>query len=187
MGHSTRIFLVFILAAIVAWCVNEVQGATGQAKAEGAPTARLQELFETEVDAVKANPQSHIRSLFVRPERGGPIRITMLVVHHQDISEKVRAILGRKVTPLVFSVSTLPLTSADFEPQALRFGQDGKSWRPRQSAKKAEMFSLGSKVPFGGSIDDSKPHQGVVLLPSWFDVTKPITVRYKSFEKALAF
>jgi hypothetical protein len=99
----------------------------------------------------------------------------------------VRELFGENVTPLVFSVSTLPLRHVVFDPARLRFEQRGRAWQPDSSRRALDVWPLEEGSRFGGPIADGQIQQGVILLPAWFDPQAPITVRYGDFHYLARF
>jgi hypothetical protein len=110
-----------------------------------------------------------------------------LIVHKQEFTQAVRALFRDNVTPLFLSVSTLPNRKAVFDPTLLRFEQCGRLWRPEMTGSVPEVLSLEAGEPFGGTLTDGQIHQGVILLPEWFDPQTPITVRYGDFQYLARF
>jgi hypothetical protein len=128
-----------------------------------------------------------ITSFFVRANDSKRIQLTMLVAYKAELSKAVRQIVGQNVTPLVFSVSTLPNRSVDFDPTLLRFEQRGRSWQPQLNEKVMDILPLDENEKFGGKVSDGEVHQGIVLLPAWFDPKAPITLRYGDFHYLARF
>lgn len=131
--------------------------------------------------------QEQITSIFVRASDSKRIMLSMLVAHQDALTSAVRQLIGEKVTPLVFSVSTLPNRSAVFEVDQLRFEQNGKSWQPQISDQHADTLPLEEDGKFGGHLSDGEIQQGIVLLPSWFSAEEPITVHYGDFNYLARF
>jgi len=71
----------------------------------------------------------------------------------------------------------------NFQPELLTFEQNGKKWSPVSNNDNCNLFPLDENIPFGGKITEAQPHQGVIMLPGWFDINKQIEVNYKSFRK----
>jgi hypothetical protein len=138
---------------------------------------------------VRISTKNQINSLFVRPFGKGTTAMIMLIAHDKEVTEVVQEILQSKQTPLIFSVSTLPFTEADFDPSLLQFEQDQRMWQMQSEDNNdvTVMIPLGRDAKFGGALKDGEIHQGVVLLPDWFDLRKPITIRYLSNERLLTF
>lgn len=135
----------------------------------------------------KKNVNNKITSLFIRPQGKATMEITMLIACSRNITNAAREILNKKITPLVFSVSTLPFVSTEFYPEDFSFIQDGRSWSPNKEEAKHDMFALGENGKFGGTVVDSQVHQGVILLPEWFDLTKQVTIKYGNFMRKTLF
>jgi len=131
----------------------------------------------------KKTSDNKVTSLFVRSAGKGSIELTMLIAYSRSITATTRKILNEEKTPLIFSVSALPLMSAEFNPENLTFVQNERSWSPQLSESAQDIFPLGKKGNFGGIINETQVHQGVILLPAWFDLTKPIIIKYKNFSK----
>ncbi len=129
---------------------------------------------------------SKINSLFVKDDGSGPTAMIILVAHNDDLTDNVQRITNTKQIPLVFSVSTLPFKEAEFEPYHIEFEQNNKIWQP-QIEGEYEIFPLSSEGKFGGTIHDGEIHQGVVMLPDWFDVHRPIIIRYFASQRMLRF
>jgi len=127
--------------------------------------------------------ETQITPLFIRSTQKGDIDLTMLIAYDHRISNLAKQIIHKPVTPLIFSVSTMPFVNDNFEPQKLIFEQNGKKWSPNSQRESIDMFPLYEDVPFGGPISDTQLHQGVIMLPGWFDIDQPIEINYKSFRK----
>ena len=128
-----------------------------------------------------------ITSFFVRANDSKRIQLSMLVAYRAELTEAVRQISGQKVTPLVFSVSTLPNRSVNFDPTLLRFEQRGRVWQPVANDNAADILPLDEGAKFGGMVTDSEVHQGIVMLPAWINPKEPITVRYGDFHYLARF
>ena len=128
-----------------------------------------------------------ITSFFVRANDSKRIQLSMLVAYKTDLAEAVRQMLGEKVTPLVFSVSTLPNRAVAFDPAKLRFEQRGRAWQPATGNEVADVMPLDDNAKFGGMVQDGEAHQGIVLLPPWIDPQQPITLRYGDFHYLARF
>jgi len=128
-----------------------------------------------------------ITSFFVHANDSKRIHLSMLVTYKQEFIQAVRTMLEEKVTPLLFSVSTLPNRTTHFEPTLLRFEQRGRIWQPKGLKDSIDIWPLEEGNPFGGTLSDSEIHQGVILLPEWFDPHAPITVRYGDFHYLAKF
>lgn len=126
---------------------------------------------------------TQITPLFIRSTDKGDIDLTMLIAYDERIAQIARQIISNSVTPLIFSVSTMPFVSMRFQPEQLIFSQNGKKWSPSTLAGTSDMFPLDDNIPFGGPINDAQLHQGVILLPAWFDLSKPIEINYNNFRK----
>ncbi len=119
-----------------------------------------------------------VTAYIVRQDSSKSISLTMLIAHKTTFTQRVQDVLGRKVVPLVFSVSTLPHQAAWFEPSRLSFAQGGKTWQPDSTRLDDAVIFIGEDTRFGGMITSGEIHQAVILLPEWFDVTRPIYVTY---------
>jgi hypothetical protein len=128
-----------------------------------------------------------VTSFFVRANDSKRIQLSMLVAYKPDFAEAVQAMVGQKVTPLVFSVSTLPNRQVEFDPAKLRFEQRGRVWQPNVSQDAYEVLPLDENAKFGGLITDREVHQGIVLLPAWMNPKEPITLRYDDFHYLARF
>ncbi|MDZ7343675.1 MAG: hypothetical protein ONA90_04080 [candidate division KSB1 bacterium] len=128
-----------------------------------------------------------ITSFFVRANDSKRILLSMLVAYRAELTEAVRQIFGQKVTPLVFSVSTLPNRSVNFDPALLRFEQRGRVWQPVVNNNSADILPLDENAKFGGTLIDGEVHQGIVMLPAWINPKEPITVRYGDFHYLARF
>jgi len=142
-------------------------------RAERSPLAKLQ--------------ADKITSFFVRDNDSNRIQLSMLVAYQAELAKAVREIVGQKVTPLVFSISTLPSRMVSFDPAQLRFEQNGRQWTPVTGPHSADVMPLEENGVFGGKVADGEVHQGVVLLPAWFDPHRPITLRYGDFHYLAKF
>ena len=130
------------------------------------------------------NPsETQITPLFIRSSQKGSIDLTMLIAYDKKISKLTEKLLNKSVFPLIFSVSTMPFIEINFQPQCLVFEQNGRRWSPNNSNSSFDMFPLDENLPFGGRIDGNQLHQGVVLLPGWFDMSQPIKIAYKNYRK----
>lgn len=127
--------------------------------------------------------ETQITPLFIRSSQKGHIDLTMLIAYDQRISKLANEIIHKAVTPLIFSVSTMPFVNDNFEPESLVFEQNSKKWSPSNHPDTIDMFPIEDDVPFGGPISDTQIHQGVIMLPAWFDVNLPIEINYKNFRK----
>ena len=127
--------------------------------------------------------ETQITPLFIRSSEKGHIDLTMLIAHDQQITRLAKEIISKAVTPLIFSVSTMPFVTDNFEPESLSFEQNGKKWSPSNHPDTIDMFPIENEVPFGGSISDTQIHKGVIMLPNWFNINLPIEINYKNFRK----
>lgn len=128
-----------------------------------------------------------ITSFFVRANDSKRIQLSMLVAYKPEFAEAVQQMVGQKVTPLVFSVSTLPNRRVEFDPAKLRFEQHGRSWQPDMGKNVLDVLPLDDNAKFGGLVTDREVHQGVVLLPAWMNPKEPITLRYGDFHYLARF
>lgn len=128
-----------------------------------------------------------ITSLFIRTNDSKRIQLSMLVVYKEDLTQTVRAMSGQKVTPLVFSVSTLPNRTANFDPTLLRFEQHGRVWQPQAAGNSIDFLPMEEGGKFGGTITENQVQQGVILLPAFFDPQAPLTLRYGNFHYLARF
>jgi hypothetical protein len=128
-----------------------------------------------------------ITSIFVRANDSKRIQFSILVACRREFTQAVRELFGVNVTPLVFSVSTLPLRNVVFDPARLRFEQRGRAWQPDSSRHALDVWPLEQGSRFGGPIADGQIQQGVILLPEWFDPQAPITMRYGDFHYLARF
>jgi hypothetical protein len=126
-------------------------------------------------------PTDKVTSFFVRANDSKRIQLSMLIACKEEFTQAVRALVGEKVTPLLFSVSTLPNRTVYFDPSLLRFEQRGRIWQPSTDSAAMDMLPLEEIEPFGGKLSEGQVQQGVILLPAWFDPQAPITVRYGGF------
>jgi hypothetical protein len=128
-----------------------------------------------------------ITSFFVRANDSKRIQLSMIIASKEELTQAVRALLGEKVTPLLFSVSTLPNRTVYFDPSLLRFEQRGRIWQPSKTSAQVEILTLEKGGQFGGTLTDGQVHQGVIFLPPWFDPQAPITLRYGDFHYLARF
>ncbi|RMD96895.1 MAG: hypothetical protein D6814_10560 [Calditrichaeota bacterium] len=119
-----------------------------------------------------------ITAYIVRDKEKNTIKLTMLIAHNNALTRRIQNMVGRKVLPLIFSVSTVPGQAYYFNPSYLQFEQNGKTWRPDSSALDSLIIILEENGKFGGLVEGGQTHQAVVLLPSWFKINAPILVRY---------
>ncbi len=129
----------------------------------------------------QTQPSQRVTSFSIQGDQKGPSALTMLVASSQNVTKAIRSILKTDVTPLVLSVSTLPLQSTEFRPEDLKFEQAGRIWSPKMNADQMFIFPLGQNREFGGIIEDSEVHQGVILLPGWFNLDNPIKITYRNY------
>lgn len=142
---------------------------------------------EVPVDNLQKINTDKITSFFVRANDSKRIQLSMLVAHKEELTDAVRKIFGQKLTPLVFSVSTLPNRSVNFDPNLLRFEQRGRVWQPLVEKNTVDIMPLDENTKFGGMVTDGEVHQGIVLLPAWFNPKEPITLRYGDFHYLARF
>lgn len=128
-----------------------------------------------------------ITSFFIRANDSKRIQLSVLITHQKEFTQAVCKLLQERVTPLVFSVSTLPNRTVHFNPTLLRFEQRGRFWQPNALKNATDIWPLEAGGQFGGIINESQVHQGVILLPGWFDPHAPITVRYGDFHYLARF
>jgi hypothetical protein len=128
-----------------------------------------------------------ITSFFVRANDSKRIQLSMLVAYKPEFAEAVQQMVGQKVTPLVFSVSTMPNRQVEFDPAKLRFEQRGRTWQPDASQDVLDVLPLDTNAKFGGLVTDREVHQGVVLLPAWMNPKEPITLHYGDFHYLARF
>jgi hypothetical protein len=128
-----------------------------------------------------------ITSLFVRANDSRRIQFSILITYKDEFTQAVRALIGEEVTPLLFSVSTLPSRTAYFDPALLRFEQSGRSWQPSPERNAIDIWPWEEGGAFGGTLTDAQVQQGVILLPAWFDPQAPITLRYGDFHYLARF
>ncbi|MGH7457038.1 MAG: hypothetical protein ACRENG_37155 [bacterium] len=128
-----------------------------------------------------------ITSLFVRTNDSNRIQLSILITYKDEFTLAVRELVGEKVTPLLFSVSTLPNRTVHFDPALLRFEQRGRSWQPSPERNAIDIWPWEEGGPFGGTLTDAQVQQGVILLPEWFDPQAPITLRYGDFHYLARF
>jgi hypothetical protein len=128
-----------------------------------------------------------ITSLFVRVNDSKRIQFSILITYKDEFTQAVRELIGEEVTPLLFSVSTLPTRTAHFDPALLRFEQRGRSWQPSPERNAIDIWPWEEGEAFGGTLTDAQVQQGVILLPEWFDPRAPITLRYGDFHYLARF
>lgn len=126
---------------------------------------------------------TQITPLFIRSTQKGDIDLTMLIAYDDRITTIAKQIMNTTITPLIFSVSTMPFMDINFQPELLTFEQNGKKWSPVANSENGALFPLDENIPFGGKLTETQPHQGVIMLPGWFDMNNPIEINYKSFRK----
>jgi len=128
-----------------------------------------------------------ITSFFIRANDNKRIQLSVLVTYKKEFTDAVRKLVQENVTPLLFSVSTLPNRTVNFDPALLRFEQRGRAWQPNGLKNSIDVWPLEEGGQFGGIVTDGKIQQGVILLPEWFDPRTPITVRYGDFHYLARF
>lgn len=131
----------------------------------------------------KAPGRTQVTPLFIRSNNDGKLDLTMLIAYDKRIESVANQIINKPVTPLVFSVSTMPFVEVNFHPEWLVFEQDGKRWSPSINPDNIDMFPLDEATPFGGQLTETQVHQGIILLPGWFNINKQIKINYKNFRK----
>ncbi len=147
----------------------------------------LRRVMSSTYTETEINLRNQINSLFVKRVGNGNTALIMLIAHDEAVTRAVQELLESKQTPLVFSVSTLPFARANFDPINLQFEQDEHLWQANSKTLNEVMFPLSKDGRFGGDLKDDDIHQGVVLLPEWFDLTRPITIRYLNNERLFTF
>jgi len=145
--------------------------------------AELLKFNATNLENQKLTYETKVTSLFIRSSKENSIDLTMLIAYNEIITKTARTLTKNKVTPLIFSVSSMPFIETYFDPASVCFEQDGVRWFPKADESAFDMFPLGEDTDFGGIISDSELQQGVVLLPGIFDISKPIKISYKNFKK----
>jgi len=136
---------------------------------------------------IKKIAAEQITSFFIRANDSKRIQLSVLVTHKKEFTDAVRKLVQENVTPLLFSVSTLPNRTVNFDPALLRFEQRGRIWQPDDLKNSIAVWPLEEGGRFGGVINESQVHQGVILLPDWFDPAAPITVGYGDFRYLARF
>jgi len=131
----------------------------------------------------KSQLDTKITALFVRSSLQNSIDLTMLITFDKGITAATRKITNNAVTPLIFSVSTMPFVEIEFDPTYFIFEQAGIRWSPSSNDSEFDFFPLGEDVDFGGEIREQDIHQGVIMLPDNFDINRPIKISYKQFNK----
>jgi len=162
------------------------------APANEAKAAKRESLLSKPTDrlpvvSLKRMETDKITSFFVRANDSKRIQLSMLVVYKAELAAAVQKMYGRKVTPLVFSVSTFPNRNVAFDPAKLRFEQRGRIWHPENNEAAVEVLPLDDNAQFGGLVSDDEVHQGIVLLPAWMNPKEPITLRYGDFHYLATF
>lgn len=167
--------------------VNEMKKAESKTSGDANAGAKKEKEARAErLSAAKLNSDK-ITSFFVRDNDSNRIQLSMLVAYKPELAQSVRAIVRQRVTPLVFSISTLPNRIVSFDPGLLRFEQKGRIWKPETGKNSPDVMALEENGAFGGKIADGEIHQGVILLPAWFDPQVPITLRYGDFHYLAKF
>ncbi len=141
----------------------------------------------TALSAARKLEVNKITSIFVRTNDSRGIEFSLLIAYKGEFTQAVRELVGAEVTPLLISVSTLPGRTAYFDPALLRFEQRGRSWQPSPARNAIDIWPWEEGRPFGGMLADTQIHQGVILLPDWFDTLAPITLRYGDFHYLARF
>ena len=149
--------------------------------------AEILKFNSTEENRNYSKLETKITALFVRSTEKNSIDLTMLITYDKNITLATRKLLEDKTTPLIFSVSTMPFVETEFDPACFKFEQNDYCWSPQIDKINLDVFPLGDEAIFGGEINESKIHQGVLLLPGNFDIKKPIKVSYKNFKKNCRF
>ncbi|MBN2011094.1 hypothetical protein JW960_17230 [candidate division KSB1 bacterium] len=168
--------------------MNSVNNA--QAKVNNDLANRFAEILQFRKDISYQNKvasTTKITSLFIRSSEDREIDLTVLVTHDDHITELIQRMLNEHVTPLIFSVSTMPFVETTFDPTAFVFEQGNKRWSPGDKNPENFVFPLGEDELFGGQMCEQDVHQGVIMLPMGFDLNKPVKVSYKNFKKMCRF
>jgi hypothetical protein len=168
---------VSVLAFALTICVTSVL-------AKGGLSDEISQMWKSEHRMPEKYNQK-ITSFFIKSAENQPVKLTMLIAFSEKITQTVRQIVKTDVTPLICSVASLPLESTEFRPEMLEFQQGRYVWSPQMSDTSWDAFPLGRAAAFGGIIEDSQIHQGVILLPAWFDIHKPINVTYQGASKRM--
>jgi len=74
-----------------------------------------------------------------------------------------------------------------FDPALLFFEQNGHVWQPQVSGSGLDVLPLEDGAAFGGTLVNGELHQGVILLPDWFNASEPIMLRYEDFHYLARF
>lgn len=186
MRRSIRIATVeMIIFIFMNFLSNEVHSAVKNDLANR--FAEMLKFRATRLEDRNANSDTKIKPLFVRSAEANEIDLTMLIVYDKNISKAVQKITSNHVTPLIFSVSTMPFVETRFDPVLFTFEQERFKWSPKEGENASDVFPLGENSVFGGDIDDNHVQQGVILLPGYFDLNKPIKITYKQFKKVFLF
>lgn len=171
--------LASVLAALLIFSISATS-----LFAKGRLSDEIAEMWNTEQQISKKYDQK-INSFFIKSAENRPVKFTMLIAFSERLARSVQKIVNNNVTPLICSVASLPLESTEFQPEQLQFQQGRYVWSPKMDATSWDAFPLGKNMAFGGIIEDSQVHQGVILLPAWFDVNKPINVIYQGSSKRM--
>ena len=145
--------------------------------------AEILKFNATNIENQKLTYETKVTSLFIRSSKENSIDLTMLIAYNEILTKTARTLTKHKVTPLIFSVSSMPFIETHFDPASVCFEQDSVRWFPKADESAFDMFPLGDDTNFGGVLNDSELQQGVVLLPGIFDVSKPLKITYKNFKK----
>jgi hypothetical protein len=151
---------------------------------------RFSEILQFTKDFARPNTlqsTTKITSMFIRSSENREIDLTVLVTYDAHITDMIQRSLNERVIPLIFSVSTMPFVETAFEPNAFIFEQGTKRWSPSEKNPENFVFPLGADEQFGGTLSEQDVHQGVIMLPSGFDVNKPVKITYKNFKKVCRF
>jgi len=179
-----------------AFCVSaRIPGEAAERKKEPVSAAETSPRKNFPSNNIKRAPLSPARkleankitSLFVRANDSRRIQFSILITYKDEFTKAVRELIGEEVTPLLFSISTLPTRTAHFDPALLHFEQRGRSWQPSPERNAIDIWPWEEGGAFGGELTDTQIHQGVILLPAWFDPQAPITLRYGDFHYLARF
>jgi hypothetical protein len=129
---------------------------------------------------------SKVHSLFVR-DKGQEPALIILMQYNEGVTRTVRRSLGTRRTPLLFSISSLPNKEHDLNVSLFRFGQSSRTWFPEAELEEAWFPALeeGRTLPAG--IRDGEIQQGIILLPEWFNLHKPVTIAYTQNARTVRF
>lgn len=146
----------------------------------------VEEVISSNHKGMNFHVSAQINSMFIRSHKGGSPAMIILVAYDDEIVETVQRELQTPKIALLLSASTLPSYEVNLDPSFIQFEQDHRTWHPHSKSNN-DYFALFSRTKFGGIIHEGEIHQGIVMLPEWFDLHRPITIHYLDSSRVFSF